>query len=72
VDRLYALGPHAEAVARAARDAGSAHAEAVETHDAIARDIAAHARPDSAVLVKGSRGMRMENVISALRALVEN
>lgn len=71
VGRLYVRGPHAETMARAARDAGVPHAEAVEEHEAIARDIAAHARPGAVVLVKGSRGMRMENVVGGLRALLE-
>jgi len=69
VERLYLLGELAELVARGAREAGLAP-EAVlvaADHDEIARDLLAWVQPGDCVLVKGSRGMRMERVAQAMR-----
>lgn len=72
VDALYVRGDFAEAVAAGARGAGVGIVEIVQDHAAIADAIAALAEPGDVVLAKGSRGMRMENVVEALRGRYES
>ncbi len=66
--RLYIAGSFAEAVERGARAAGldpariSRHASVPEMAEAVGTD----ARPGDLVLVKGSRGMRLEQVVERL------
>jgi UDP-N-acetylmuramoyl-tripeptide--D-alanyl-D-alanine ligase len=68
--RLYIAGDFAEAVERGARAAGVAagritrHASVPEMAAAVRKD----ARPGDLVLVKGSRGMRLEQVVELLLA----
>ncbi|NUM56080.1 MAG: UDP-N-acetylmuramoyl-tripeptide--D-alanyl-D-alanine ligase [Candidatus Hydrogenedentes bacterium] len=66
---VFALGERASAMISAARDAGVPHAEVLPDHAAVARAILDVARPDDVLLVKGSRGMRMERVIEQLKFL---
>ncbi len=67
IDRLHALGAFSREVADAARVAGVGHAETADAHDAIGARLFESARPGDVILVKGSRGMKMESVIESLR-----
>lgn len=64
VDRLYTLGELSSHAAEAFGDAGFSF----DSLDALVADIGTELESDVNVLVKGSRGMRMERVIEALVA----
>jgi UDP-N-acetylmuramoyl-tripeptide--D-alanyl-D-alanine ligase len=66
---LYARGPNASATVAGALEAGVTHAEVLEDHHAIANAIFERAQSGDVVLVKGSRGMKMERVVEALDRL---
>ncbi len=63
VERLYAFGP----MSRHAADAFGAGARWFEDLDALIRALKAEAEAGVTLLVKGSRSMRMERVVEALR-----
>ncbi len=70
LERVVTMGPRSEATARAAADAGT-----IATHvgDDVEAAVAAvretlHGAAAGAVLVKGSRGMRLERVVAGLIA----
>ena len=69
IGRLYVRGPHACDMIQAARTAGIARAEAIDDPQAIAQAIYEEANPGDVLLLKGSRGMKMEGVLAALRTL---
>ncbi len=69
VKRLFIRGTHAAATARGARASGVKDVQVLGTQEDIAEAVFACAAPGDAILVKGSRGMRMENVIEHLRLL---
>jgi len=61
---------HADRIAQAAQKAGLApsHAIVVESVDRAVETILPLLSPQSHVLVKGSRGMRMERIVEAIRS----
>ena len=67
ITHLFAQGANAHAMISAAVANGVPHAEVLEDHGAIADAIRALATPGGSVLLKGSRGMRMERVLELLR-----
>ena len=69
-DRLYLRGELTAWTAEGALAAGMKATDVVRAsvHEEIAADILKHAKPGDLVLVKGSRGMRMDRVAEAIRA----
>jgi UDP-N-acetylmuramoyl-tripeptide--D-alanyl-D-alanine ligase len=69
IDRLYLLGRQARAIQQGARGAGMDGARVVigKNHRQLAALIRKDARRGDWILFKGSRGMKMENVLAALR-----
>ncbi len=72
VDCLFARGPHACDMIEGALAAGAPHAEVIEDHEAIAHAIYSLASPGDTLLLKGSRGMRMEAIAPYLASLYDN
>lgn len=68
-DRLYLVGALMSNAAEGAREAGMPQDAIVGglDHAAVAADILQHATAGDFVLIKGSRGMRMETIAEALR-----
>ena len=71
VTHLFARGDFADEVVAGALEGGCLHGSAVQAHADIAAAVHALAPPGGTLLVKGSRGMRMEQVIEALKPLYE-
>ncbi len=71
VDRLYLFGEMGRIVAEAALEAGLAEREIVlaASHDEILQDIIKDHLDGDYILVKGSRGMKMERVAASLREI---
>jgi UDP-N-acetylmuramoyl-tripeptide--D-alanyl-D-alanine ligase len=66
---LAAFGPRSRASAEAARAGGLANGAAFHTEDvvALAAFVKDRLRPGDVLLVKGSRGMKLERLVEALR-----
>jgi UDP-N-acetylmuramoyl-tripeptide--D-alanyl-D-alanine ligase len=67
---LLGYGEHMRHTVRAALDAGVPQASHFDSMSALLRFLHDSLQPGDAVLVKGSRGCRMERVVEALRAEV--
>ncbi|MFP4173352.1 MAG: UDP-N-acetylmuramoyl-tripeptide--D-alanyl-D-alanine ligase [Candidatus Hydrogenedentota bacterium] len=67
VTHLFARGDFASDVVEGAAPDGELRAEIIQDHQALADAIVRAAPEGGSILLKGSRGMRMENVIEALR-----
>lgn len=63
---VFGYGPHGSDIIAGARDAGVPLAEAFDTHEALADALHQFASPGDSILLKGSRGMRMERVLEHL------
>lgn len=70
VDRLFTYGAHACDIIRGAREAGLSEAESYDSHHALATALYHVAAPGDIILLKGSRGVRMEQVAGALQQLI--
>jgi UDP-N-acetylmuramoyl-tripeptide--D-alanyl-D-alanine ligase len=70
LDALFLLGPHAERVRVGAEMAGLAAERIVvaTTHDDLASRLHAYCRAGDLLLLKGSRGAAMEEVLRRLQA----
>lgn len=70
IAELVTCGALARGFAKGAEQVGMASSRITEAPDAVraAEIVAEKARPGDVVLVKGSRGMRMEQIVEALRA----
>jgi UDP-N-acetylmuramoyl-tripeptide--D-alanyl-D-alanine ligase len=69
VDQLFTFGPLAEEIARGAVDAGLPDSKVfiASSHDELSASLLEGLQAGDRVLIKGSRGMRMEKVTAALR-----
>lgn len=65
-DVLFAYGANSEQTVRGALDAGMKNAKYFESHEELARALKAELRAGDNLLVKGSRGMKMERVLRLL------
>lgn len=73
IDRLYLLGEQARRVRQGARLAGMERDRVAsgKNHLEIARMVRRQARKGDWLLIKGSRGMKMEKVLEALKKMGE-
>ncbi len=65
-DLLFAYGEQAQQYVLGAKAAGLEQAWYFDTHEALAQSLKEKALPGDTILVKGSRGMRMERVLQLL------
>lgn len=71
VDWLLGVGPRSACTVQGAQSAGLKRAEAYPTTDAAAEALLESLRPEDVVLVKGSRAMRMEEIVRRLQGAEE-
>lgn len=65
-DLLFAYGKNSEQYVLGAKAAGMMYAERFETHEALADALKRALQSEDTLLVKGSRGMKMERVLQLL------
>ncbi len=70
IGHLLSYGGHGCDIIRGARTAGLAQSEAFDSHEKLAEALFHVARPGDKILLKGSRGVRMERVAGALRQMI--
>jgi UDP-N-acetylmuramyl pentapeptide synthase len=68
VAEFVGLGRHMETAVETAREAGLAEAQHASTFEDTVAHVLKRVVPGDLVLIKGSRGMRMERVVDALVA----
>lgn len=68
-DRLFLFGPESSEIAAGARAAGlsASRVTSCASHSETAQALLQSARPGARILIKGSRGMKMENITAELR-----
>ena len=71
INRLFLLGPNARHVRKGALAGGLSPSQITigQSHEQIARLLSAQIKPGAWLLFKGSRGMKMENVLKALQQI---
>lgn len=70
-DMLFAYGANSGEYVRGAKKLKMAYAECFETHEALAQALRSQLQQGDTVLVKGSRGMRMERVLQLCELYTE-
>jgi len=70
IDCVFVRGSFAEDVVAGAREEHIRHAEVIQDPQELAHAVYAELRPGGVVLVKGSRSMKMEDVVHALRTIL--
>ncbi len=65
-DALFAYGENSEEYVRGAKDAGLTRAQAFPSHEALAQALKETLQEGDSLLVKGSRGMKMEKVLQLM------
>ena len=63
---LFAYGANSEQYVLGAKAAGMTQAWCFESHEALAEALKKALQPEDTLLVKGSRGMKMERVLRLL------
>lgn len=71
VDYVFARGEYAEMVVEGAKSRGVEHAAVIQDPEKMADAIRNILEPGDTLLIKGSRGMKMEKVIDALKNFLE-
>lgn len=66
VDMLFVYGANSEEYVRGAMEAGLQNAWKFDTHEALTAALQAELLPGDTLLIKGSRGMKMERVLQNL------
>ncbi|MBQ2813133.1 MAG: UDP-N-acetylmuramoyl-tripeptide--D-alanyl-D-alanine ligase, partial [Clostridia bacterium] len=67
IDRLYTYGTMAALAAESARENGIAFVKSYDDKNALAQELKKELRAGDAVLFKASRGMKLEEVITAFK-----